>query len=229
MQLTQLQYLKEIGIDVWVDRNTPALDQPQMKKISLLDEAKLTTYASLEALQKQVTDYTFNIMHETNTQYIFGTGDVDADWLIIGEATVNEEDKKGDVANSRAALLFHNMLLALGLVGEQVFITNILKMRAPNKRDPKKEDVQACSSFLKQQIDKIQPKVIVCFGHIATLNLLQDDTPIGKMRGEVHTYPDFNIPVVATYHPAYLLRAPKEKRKAWEDLKLAMKSYQEAP
>jgi DNA polymerase len=114
------------------------------------------------------------------------------------------------------------MLNALGLKRQQVYIANVLKCRPPNNRDPQPEEAAACEAFLKRQIALVQPKVILVVGRIAAQNLLKVDTPIGKLRGTIHQY-DGTVPVVVTYHPAYLLRSPSEKRKSWADLCLAKK------
>jgi len=120
------------------------------------------------------------------------------------------------------------MLAALGLSREQVFITNILKCRPPNNRDPKPEEAAACDAFLKKQIALIQPRIILTLGRIAAQSLLKVDTPIGRMRGRPYEYGTSGIPLVVSYHPAYLLRSPREKRKSWQDLQLAMRIYQES-
>jgi DNA polymerase len=117
------------------------------------------------------------------------------------------------------------MLRAIGLAREEVFIANILKCRPPNNRDPKPNEISCCGFYLRQQIELIQPKIILVVGRIAAQSLLNVDTPIGKMRGQKFTYQDTKIPVVATYHPAYLLRSPQQKRNAWEDLKFALQLY----
>ncbi len=153
------------------------------------------------------------------TQTVFGVGNHNADWLVIGEAPGAEEDIQGEPFVGRAGQLLNAMLLAIGLKREQVFIANILKCRPPNNRDPKPEEAANCAPYLQRQIALIQPKIILAVGRIAAQNLLQTDTPIGKLRGQPHRYGD--IPLVVTYHPAYLLRTPGDKRKAWEDLKLA--------
>jgi DNA polymerase len=164
-------------------------------------------------------------LHRGRKQTVFGVGDHNADWLIIGEAPGAEEDKQGEPFVGRAGKLLNSMLLACGLQREQVFIANILKCRPPNNRDPHAQEVAACSSYLRQQIDLIQPKIILAVGRIAAQNLLQTETPIGKMRGQQYEYADTGIPVMVTYHPAYLLRSPREKRKAWQDLQMAMRVY----
>lgn len=228
MQPTQLQYLKEIGIDVWVDRDTPSLKQEATSIKESSDETTANiTNPDLDSLQKRVSTCTACVLHESRTQTVFGVGHPNADWLIIGEAPGAEEDRQGEPFVGRAGQLLNAMLLAIGLKREQVFIANILKCRPPNNRDPRPEEVEACDHFLKKQIALIQPKIILCVGRIAAQNLLKDETPIGKMRGQRYRYADTNIPVVVTYHPAYLLRSPKEKRKSWEDLKLAMQIFGE--
>ena len=117
------------------------------------------------------------------------------------------------------------MLASIGLDREKVFIANILKCRPPNNRDPSADEVLACDDYLKTQIKIIQPKMILALGRIAAQNLLKSDVPIGKMRGKIYQYGEAEIPVVVTYHPAYLLRSPREKRKSWQDLQLAVQLY----
>ena len=148
--------------------------------------------------------------------------------MIIGEAPGAEEDLKGEPFVGRAGKLLKAMFLSMGLQRKEVFIANILKCRPPKNRDPKLEEVETCEKYLKQQIELIQPKIILALGRIAAQNLLKTDTPIGKMRGNSYLYPNSNLPVVVTYHPAYLLRSPTEKRKVWEDLKLAKNIFRES-
>ncbi len=123
-------------------------------------------------------------LHESRSQTVFGVGNPNADWLVIGEAPGEEEDRQGEPFVGRAGKLLNSMLLAMGLPREQVFIANILKCRPPNNRDPHVEEVLACESYLRQQIDLIKPKIILAVGRIAAQNLLKLETPIGKMRGQ---------------------------------------------
>jgi DNA polymerase len=155
------------------------------------------------------------------TQTVFGVGNPQAEWLVVGEAPGAEEDKRGEPFVGRAGKLLDAMLSAISLDRGSVYIANILKCRPPNNRDPKPEEARNCRPYLERQIALVAPKLILVVGRIAAQNLLQTDTPIGKLRGQVHTLPGSKIPVVVTYHPAYLLRSPAEKRKAWDDLKLA--------
>lgn len=172
-----------------------------------------------DGLQAEVSGCTACGLHATRTQAVFGVGDRQASWLIIGEAPGAEEDRQGEPFVGRAGKLLDAMLLAIGLQREQVFIANILKCRPPNNRDPLPEEARCCRPFLERQMALIKPRIILAVGRIAAQNLLQTDTPMGKLRGRV--YRVAGIPLVVTYHPAYLLRSPREKRKAWEDLLLA--------
>ena len=180
-----------------------------------------------EALQRKVAGCRLCQLHEGRTQAVFGVGDVNADWMLIGEAPGAEEDRRGEPFVGRAGKLLDAMLQAVGLAREQVFIANILKCRPPNNRDPRPEEVLACENYLEQQINTVKPRLILALGRVAAQNLLKAETPIGKMRGKRYHYGDPPVPVVVTYHPAYLLRAPREKKKSWQDLQLAMTIYKE--
>jgi uracil-DNA glycosylase family 4 len=147
---------------------------------------------------------------------------------VIGEAPGKDEDQQGEPFVGRAGQLLNAMLQAIGLKREQVYIANILKCRPPNNRDPRPEEVVCCEPYLLRQIALIKPGIILAVGRISAQNLLQTDTPIGKLRGKVHRFRDTGIPLVATYHPAYLLRSPVEKRKAWQDLQLALRTLRES-
>ncbi len=179
-----------------------------------------------QVLREQVAGCTQCELHQGRKQTVFGVGARDADWMVIGEAPGAEEDRQGEPFVGRAGKLLNAMLEAIGLQRSQVYIANILKCRPPNNRDPRPAEVALCENYLKKQIDLIQPKVILAVGRIAAQNLLKVDTPIGKMRGQCYQYPGSDIPLVVTYHPAYLLRSPKQKRLSWQDLQLAMQIYQ---
>lgn len=179
-----------------------------------------------EGLVARVTGCTACELHRTRTQTVFGVGNRAADWLIIGEAPGEQEDLKGEPFVGRAGQLLNEMLRAVGLSREAVYIANILKCRPPQNRDPLPAEAAACEGFLRRQLSIIEPRIILAVGRIAAQNLLKTDRPIGKLRGSVHRYAD--IPLVVTYHPAYLLRSPLEKRKAWDDLQLAQRAYRES-
>ena len=159
------------------------------------------------------------------TQTVFGVGDEHARWMIVGEAPGADEDMQGEPFVGRAGQLLNSMITALGLKREQVYIANVLKCRPPGNRDPKPEEAELCRPYLERQIALIQPKIILAVGRIAAQSLLQTDITIGRLRGAVHRLGA--VPLVVTYHPAYRLRSPGEKRKAWADLKLAMRTARE--
>lgn len=174
-----------------------------------------------ETLQAAAKDCTACGLCASRTQTVFGVGDRQARWLMIGEAPGADEDRLGEPFVGRAGKLLDEMLRALSLKRQQVYIANILKCRPPENRDPTPEETRLCWPFLERQIQLIRPKIILAVGRIAAQMLLQTDVAIGKLRGKVYRLSDLGIPVVVSYHPAYLLRSPREKRKSWDDLQLA--------
>jgi uracil-DNA glycosylase len=178
-----------------------------------------------ESLQREVEACTACPLHGARTQTVFGVGDREAGWMVIGEAPGEQEDLQGEPFVGRAGLLLNEMLRAIGLKREQVYIANILKCRPPKNRDPQADEAAACETYLRRQLALLRPKVILAVGRIAAQNLLKSTTPIGKLRGVVHDYQ--GTPLVVTYHPAYLLRSPLEKRRAWDDLRLAQTTYRQ--
>jgi DNA polymerase len=156
------------------------------------------------------------------TQTVFGVGSPNAQLMVIGEAPGADEDRQGEPFVGRAGQLLNAMLLAIGFKREQVFIANILKCRPPNNRDPKAEEALQCEPYLLRQIALVQPKIILSVGRISAQNLLKTEIPVGKLRGRLHSFGQQRTPLVVTYHPAYLLRSPEQKGKAWEDLQLAL-------
>lgn len=160
-------------------------------------------------------------LHNSRTRAVFGVGNRQADWMIIGEAPGADEDRLGEPFVGRAGKLLDLMLHALHLKREDIFIANILKSRPPNNRDPAADEVQACWPYLARQVELVAPKIILAMGRVAAQNLLQSNSPVGRMRNKVHYFGSREIPLIVTYHPAYLLRSPREKRKSWDDLCLA--------
>ena len=151
---------------------------------------------------------------------MFGVGDTQADWLIVGEAPGENEDLQGEPFVGQAGKLLDNMLKALGLDRRQnVYIANVLKCRPPGNRNPEPQEVAQCEPFLRRQVQLLQPRIILAMGRFAVQSLLGSSEPIGKLRGRRHEY--MGVPVVVTYHPAYLLRNLPDKAKAWADLCLA--------
>lgn len=172
---------------------------------------------SWEELSNMVSHCTACPLGQTRTQTVFGVGDKNANWMIIGEGPGAREDEKGEPFVGQAGKLLDNMLAAIGLErGHQVYITNIVKCRPPNNRNPSPKESEECIPYLDRQISLIQPKLIIALGRIAAQNLLNTDGSISSLRGRLHEYA--GIPLIVTYHPAYLLRALPEKAKAWEDL-----------
>ena len=205
-----------MGVERWVRRGVDS-EPTEAKRVH-----------ELSSLQATVVACTRCALYQERTRTVFGVGDPHADWLIVGEAPGAEEDRKGEPFVGRAGQLLNAMLFAVGLMREQVYIANILKCRPPGNRDPRSDEVAACASYLAQQIEMINPRVILTVGRIAAQNLLQRSAPIGKLRGRRYTYGDKQVPVIVTYHPAYLLRSPREKSKAWQDLLLAKEAFGEA-
>ena len=180
-----------------------------------------------DALRAQVLACNRCTLHTSRTQGVFGVGSRQAQWLVVGEAPGAEEDRRGEPFVGRAGHLLDAMLRAIGLNRQSnVYIANVLKSRPPGNRDPKPEEVAACLPYLLRQIELLRPRVMLAVGRIAAQNLLATDAPLGRLRGKVHHFGEFNTPLIVTYHPAYLLRTPSDKRKAWEDLKFARSVFQ---
>lgn len=192
----------------------PAVDEiaasPQLSPdISTLDWS---------ALEVTVASCTLCSLHESRQHTVFGAGNKQADILIVGEAPGIEEDKQGEPFVGQAGQLLSAMLKAIGLDRKDVYLANILKCHPEKNRDPSTEEAERCHPYLKRQVELIQPKIILAVGRIAAQHLLNTNTSLARLREKQHYLDELNIPVIVTYHPAYLLRAPQEKRKAWEDL-----------
>lgn len=211
MSLPRELILRELGIaPVWKLKQS-AVSENDAAQISVMDS---------DALKHAIQTCTACELHKTRTQGVVGVGDENADWLIVGEAPGADEDEQGEPFVGQAGKLLDAMLAAIDLKrGENVYITNVLKSRPPGNRNPAPEEVAACLPYLQRQIQLIHPKIILALGRFAVQALLNTDEAIGKLRGRLHQYQ--NIPLVVTYHPAYLLRNLPDKAKAWEDLCLA--------
>lgn len=170
-------------------------------------------------LRERILGCTGCTLCESRTQAVPGVGARAAELLVIGEAPGQEEDRRGEPFVGRAGQLLDRMLAGIGLDRETVFITNVLKCRPPKNRDPKPEEVRACAPYLRRQIELISPRVILSVGRVSAQSLLETSAPIGRLRGHWHEFGPQQTPLLVTYHPAYLLRSPLEKRKAWADLK----------
>jgi DNA polymerase len=223
----QQEVLRLMGIDVWLHRDSlmeETLEQPAPGPAPAPSEDEDAAWRELE---QQVAGCTRCELYKTRTRPVFGVGNRRAGLMLIGEAPGAEEDRQGEPFVGRAGKLLNAMLAAIGFAREDVYIANILKSRPPRNRDPRPEEVSACEPYLKKQIELIRPGLILALGRVAAQNLLKVDTPLGRMRGKCYEYADTGVPVVVTYHPAYLLRSPREKRKSWQDLQYAMEIYKQ--
>jgi DNA polymerase len=210
------QYLEAMGITRWVPRRAAG---ESGAPISNGEDA--IPDLDWEALRHRVSACRLCGLHEGRTQAVFGVGNPAADWMIIGEAPGAEEDRVGEPFVGRAGQLLDAMLEGLGLSRRSVYIANVLKCRPPNNRDPAAEEASQCAPYLQRQITLVAPRVILAVGRVAAQNLLGAEGTLGRMRGRIHHYGAQEIPLVVTYHPAYLLRRPAEKAKTWRDLLLA--------
>ena len=213
---------RELGLwPVWRERRDAAEAIPPQTADG--EPAMAPLWTDWEALHQAIASCTACKLHQTRTQGVPGVGDRHAEWLIIGEAPGADEDRQGEPFVGQAGKLLDAMLAAIGLKrGENVYITNVLKSRPPGNRNPEADEIAACMPYLLSQIELIRPKIILALGRFAAQNLLQTDEPISRLRGRVHRYRD--IPLVVTYHPAYLLRNLPDKARAWEDLCLARRT-----
>lgn len=245
-------YMQAMGIPVWIPKSacepthyvadsedmadvvlgTMVDCQDELEVPSLVNDTSneikpVSTHHEMgwDDLQAQVPQCQRCEIAKYRTQTVFGVGNQQADWMIVGEAPGADEDRQGEPFVGKAGQLLSNILAAVNLPRESVYIANVLKCRPPNNRDPNVEEIANCEGYLQRQIELVNPAVILIVGRIAAQTLLQTKLPVGRLRGKVHRLPGLKIPVVVTYHPAYLLRQPTEKRKVWEDLKLARQMY----
>ena len=238
MNAARDRYLAELGIPVWRLRTAaPAAAQPAQAP-AIVAPAPGAPGAGIGAapsdgawaeLAAKVRACTLCGLHRSRTQTVFGVGKRDARLFVIGEAPGADEDRQGEPFVGRAGQLLNAMVRAIGLPRSEVYIANILKCRPPNNRDPEEIESASCTPYLSQQIELVQPRVLLAVGRIAAQWLLQTDTPIGRLRGRVQSYGPRNTPLVVTYHPAYLLRSPLEKAKAWTDLCMVKELLSQSP
>jgi DNA polymerase len=248
MDARRAALLEAIGIDRFVTRRvapgaTPAVESPASatpaahparprppRSVSIATPASGPVagedVAGLgwEELQGRVASCTRCALSATRSQTVFGVGDRAARWLIVGEAPGADEDRQGEPFVGRAGQLLNSMLRAAGFGRGEVYIANVLKCRPPANRDPAADEARCCLPYLHRQIALVDPDLVLCLGRIAAQNLLGVDTPLGQLRGRVHRLAPLGTAVVVSYHPAYLLRSPSEKRKSWADLRLALET-----
>jgi len=238
--MSREQVLAALGIDVFRLRSHPAPEPEPGSELApepAPDAGLAPTpvpppltdleHADWDTLAAAVSACTRCALHQTRTQTVFGTGARDADLLVIGEAPGADEDRQGEPFVGRAGQLLNAMLAAIGLARNTVYIANILKCRPPGNRDPNPEETLCCTPYLERQIALLRPRAVLAVGRIAAQHLLQSDQPIGRLRGRILDFGAGKTPVVATYHPAYLLRSPQAKSKAWQDLCLVRRLISE--
>ena len=217
------RYLRAMQVDVWLRRERAPGSAQRPADPPVRGDAPISAAVALAELEVAVAGCRACELHAGRTQTVFGTGDAQARCMIIGEAPGAEEDARGEPFVGRAGQLLNAMLRAIGLSREAVYIANIIKCRPPKNRDPKPQETVACSRYLRRQIALVNPRVILAVGRVAAQHLAGSTLAIGRMRGQSYFYEssddDARIPIVVTYHPAYLLRSPLEKRKSWQDLK----------
>ncbi len=234
-ELRRLQYLDALGIRVWKLRKSPSpAEDPGERKPAApvstdpLDRDGTIARMDWAELEETVAQCQACALGETRTQTVFGTGSPEAKLMILGEAPGAEEDLKGEPFVGRAGQLLDQMLRAMGLARQQVYIANVLKCRPPNNRTPHVQEIDACLPFLARQIELIQPKLLLALGRVAAHTMLETTEAVGRLRGRWHRWGPRGIPLLVTYHPAYLLRSPVQKGRAWEDLQRVMRKLQEA-
>ncbi len=218
-------YLDALGIVQWEPRALAPAPTPSVPGVPATPED--VGAMDWSALERQVAACTRCGLHATRTQTVFGVGNREAKWLFVGEAPGADEDRKGEPFVGRAGQLLNAMIEALGFRREDVYIANVLKCRPPGNRDPQPNEVENCEPYLVRQIELIHPRLIVALGRHAAHSLLKTDAPLARLRGQRLAYR--GTPLVVTFHPAYLLRSPLDKRRAWDDLCLARKIVEAAP
>lgn len=237
------EYLKALGIDVFGLRHAAheaavaALPEPAPAMPPALVESAAPAPApvspraavelpgDLDALAAVVKDCRACKLCATRSHTVFGAGSQHAPLMVVGEGPGADEDAQGEPFVGRAGKLLDEMLRAIGRSrrspepAQAVYIGNVVKCRPPGNRDPEPDEVEACRPYLEQQIRLIKPKLIVALGRVAAQRLLRTDAPLSRLRGSLQHYGPERTPLLITYHPAYLLRSPREKAKSWEDLK----------
>jgi DNA polymerase len=216
------EFVPAVAVPVAADIAQAAPVEVAQIAVSNPSSVPTTPSANWAELKQQVRDCTACKLRAGCTQTVFGVGDENAEWLFVGEGSGADEDAQGAPFVGQAGKLLDNMLAAIKLKrGNNVYIANVVKCRPPSNRVPEADEIATCLPYLRQQIALIKPKLIVALGKTAATSLLGRDATLGSLRGTFHDY--HGTPLLVTYHPAYLLRSPGEKAKAWQDLQAAMK------
>ncbi|MEE9180983.1 MAG: uracil-DNA glycosylase [candidate division NC10 bacterium] len=214
-----LEAQRQLGLDFLPGgAEVPEPERPRSER-----ERLLSGTLSLEEVRQVLGECTRCKLHPHRTQIVFGVGHPRADLVFVGEAPGADEDAQGEPFVGRAGQLLTRMIEAMGLKRQDVYICNVLKCRPPSNRTPESDEIASCEPFLIAQLKAITPKLICALGGVAVSALLKTKTPLSKLRGRFHDYQ--GIPLLVTYHPAYLLRNPNEKKSSWQDLQLLQKEY----
>jgi uracil-DNA glycosylase family 4 len=228
-------YLKAMGIDVWVERTSttplaekkPHTELPSVQSVSAAT-AEPETSLDIESLDWQalrsiVAECQNCELAKTRSQTIFGAGKQTASLMILGDAPSEEDEQQGEPFSGEAGKLLTAMLKAMGYQRSDVYILNTVKCKTAKNNEPSIDEAMSCEPYLIRQINLLQPELILALGNFTAQWLLKTKSTLGRLRGQLHYVDGINAPIVVSYHPAYLLRSPNEKRKAWEDLQIAMK------
>ena len=206
-------------------RSAPAPAAPAAAAHALTDKG--CGSEPLLAIRTGLGECTRCKLHGGRTRLVFGVGNPSAELMFVGEGPGADEDLQGEPFVGRAGQLLTKMIEAMGFARSEVYIANVVKCRPPGNRDPEPDEIEACEPFLKAQIAAIRPRVVVALGRFAVQTLLRDTTPVSRQRGRWREYE--GVKLMPTFHPAYLLRNPAEKKPAWEDLQLVMKEFGKTP
>ncbi|HEY1940080.1 MAG TPA: uracil-DNA glycosylase [Candidatus Angelobacter sp.] len=227
----RVKYYREMGIydfyrrpvEEGVELELRAIDQSTPMEASVAPSLPVLgdKPTALKLIREDIGECTRCRLHKGRTNLVFGVGNVNADLMFVGEGPGADEDAKGEPFVGRAGQLLNNMITAMGIKREDVYIANVVKCRPPSNRTPEKDECDVCSPFLMRQIDIIQPKVLVALGAVAAKNLLAVNDSMANLRGRWYDFR--NSKLLVTYHPAYLLRDPRQKKEAWKDLQMVMK------
>jgi uracil-DNA glycosylase len=227
----RVKYYKEMGIHDFYRQPIDPSVELALQPVAETTSAKSSSAAllpvisdkpsALKLIREDIGDCTRCRLHKGRTNLVFGVGNVNADLMCVGEGPGADEDAQGEPFVGRAGQLLNNMISAMGIKREDVYIANVVKCRPPSNRTPEKDECDTCSPFLMRQIDVIKPKVIVALGAVAAKNLLAVNDSMANLRGRWYDFRDSKL--LVTYHPAYLLRDPRQKKEAWKDLQMAMK------
>jgi len=210
------------GLEVQQDASLPSHSEAALTSFPGVTSEEMTPEKALRAIREDIGDCTRCVLHQQGRkQIVFGTGNPRADLMFIGEAPGADEDQQGEPFVGRAGQLLNNMISAMGIRREDVYIANIIKCRPPGNRTPEREECDTCSPFLMRQIEVVKPKMIVALGAIAAKTLLGVNDSMINLRGRIYDYR--NTKLAVTYHPAYLLRDPRQKKETWKDLQMVMK------